>query len=424
MKKKLLLVTNGFPFGEYERGFLPTEFQCLTQNFQVTILAKKDGPMLYPFPKDVPVRLLPSMKPVRKGPKALLLLLSALFRPSVWREVLRAVQGCPKKTAFQRCLQILRYDLGTRRIYPLLRSIVDKDGIDLVYIYWCSEVTLGAVRLKKRRSGLKVVTRFHGYDLYQERTDSGWQPFRQEISEGCDRLIFACRTGLDYYLSHWGRRWQDKSVVGYLGSPASPLVPGSGRADALTLVSCSYMIPLKRIALIIDALARLPEGLALQWYHIGDGESRAALEEQAKAALTPRANIQWEFLGAVPNREVLALYQKIQPDIFMTTSSTEGGVPVSIQEAFSAGIPAIATAVGGIPELVRDGETGFLLSETPSIEEAAAAICRFYELPAAEKAAMARRARALWEEEFDAEKNAKVLTAILRQAVKGGMEHE
>lgn len=423
MKKKLLLVTNGFPFGEYERGFLTTEFQRLTQDFQVTILAKKDGPMNYPFPEEVPVRILPIMGPVRKDPKAMLLLFSALFRPSVWREVLRAVQGVSLKTAFQRCLQILRYDLGARRIYPILRSIVDEEGINLVYVYWCSAVTLDAVWLKRRRSSLKVVTRFHGYDLYQERAKAGWQPFRQEISQGCDLLIFACRAGLDYYLSHWGQRWQDKSVVGYLGSPAPFFVPSSDRADTLTLVSCSSMIPLKCIHLIIDALHLLPEDISVSWHHFGDGESRTVLATQAEEALTPLSNVRWKFWGHVPNQELGTLYQKIRPDIFLTTSSTEG-CPVSIMEAFSAGIPAIATAVGGIPELVRDGETGFLLPETPSIEEVAAAICRFYELSPSEKRAMGEHAHALWEEEFDAEKNAKVLTALLRQAVKGGTEHE
>ena len=76
--------------------------------------------------------------------------------------------------------------------------------------------------------------------------------------------------------------------------------------------------------------------------------------------------------------------------MFLTASSTEG-LPISILEAFSACIPAAATAVGGIPEIVRDGETGFLLPENPAPEELAAAIRRFYELPPAEKAAMSAR---------------------------------
>ena len=52
-------------------------------------------------------------------------------------------------------------------------------------------------------------------------------------------------------------------------------------------------------------------------------------------------------------------------DLFMNVSSSEG-LPVSIMEAFSFGIPALVTAVGGNPEIVQEG-AGILLDENPSI---------------------------------------------------------
>ena len=77
------------------------------------------------------------------------------------------------------------------------------------------------------------------------------------------------------------------------------------------------------------------------------------------------------------------------------------------------GIPAIATAVGGIPELVREGQTGFLLPADPSTEEIVSAITRFYESTPAQKKAMCDAAEALWQETFDAVRNADRFAAFL-----------
>lgn len=70
------------------------------------------------------------------------------------------------------------------------------------------------------------------------------------------------------------------------------------------------------------------------------------------------------------------------------------------------GIPVMGTAVGGIPEIVLDGETGILLSADPDKEEAAAAIEKYYHMAAGEKQRLSRNARNFWQEKLDADKNA------------------
>ena len=114
---------------------------------------------------------------------------------------------------------------------------------------------------------------------------------------------------------------------------------------------------------IIEGLALLPETLRVSWDIFGDGTEREKLEALAAEKLGGRGNITWNFHGFVPNAALAEEYRKLAPQLFLTTTSTEGGAPVSIQEAFSMGIPAIGTAVGGVPELIREGETGFLLPE-------------------------------------------------------------
>ena len=282
--------------------------------------------------------------------------------------------------------------------------------IDVIYTYWCTQATLAAVRVKDKYPQMKVVTRFHGYDLYNERTEELWQPYRLEIALKCDKLIFACQAGEAYFQNHW--RCNGKTMVSYLG--CRQMQPVTRRENrTLCLVSCSNLIPLKRVDYIVDALAAVPDSLQVQWHHLGDGSERQVLEECAWKKLGELCHIKWKFHGFIPNEQINAVYDQIGAELFITTSSTEGGVPVSIQEAFAMGIPAVATCVGGIPDLVEDGCNGFLLPENPEISEVSQAIVRYASLPAEKKAEMSCAARKKWQEMCNARENACRLVQIL-----------
>ncbi len=78
-------------------------------------------------------------------------------------------------------------------------------------------------------------------------------------------------------------------------------------------------------------------------------------------------NIIWELKGATPNHEILEYYKNIHVDLFIQLSRTEGGVPVSMQEAASFGIPLLGTNTGGIPEIIK--ENGWLVDVSASAQE-------------------------------------------------------
>lgn len=113
--------------------------------------------------------------------------------------------------------------------------------------------------------------------------------------------------------------------------------------------------PQKNLQLLIDAFARaaavLPTSMLLL---AGDGPLRAAVQDRA-SGLGVRDRVR--FLGE--RRDVPALLGA--SDVFVLSSDWEG-TPVSIMEAMAAGLPVVATAVGGVPELVRPGVTGRLVS--------------------------------------------------------------
>jgi glycosyltransferase involved in cell wall biosynthesis len=105
-----------------------------------------------------------------------------------------------------------------------------------------------------------------------------------------------------------------------------------------------------------------------------DGPERSALERLARE-LGPSGI---EFTGWVAPERVPALYASA--DVMVVTSDERDNVPMSILEAFAAGLPVVSTASAGIPELVRDGETG-LLAPPGDHRAIAAAILRLLDDP-------------------------------------------
>lgn len=408
--KRILLITNGYPFGESERSFLGDEVQEIMKSFELYVMAPDNGEKLL-YPVDG-IRQIRRYSFTSFGTKKSAGMYLRVFAPSTVAEALRFVHKNHFTNVIGDTKEILLYRYHVWEVEQMIEDMVAQEKIDIVYTYWCTDCTLAALRVKRRFPSLKVITRFHGYDLYVERTRFGWHPFRKELTDKADGLIFACEAGRQYYISHWGVGRSDRTRVSYLGSKQLLRMPRN-YCDSLRLISCSNMIPLKRIELIIDALALLPEEVNVEWNHFGDGSERHVLEQRAVQKLSAKGNIHWNFHGYVCNCELPQKYRELDAALFITTSSTEG-VPVSIMEAAAMGIPAIGTAVGGIPEIISDGETGFLLPANPTKEEISEAILKFYAMPQQQRDTMSDSAMALWQEYFDARKNAEQFVEYLQ----------
>ena len=112
----------------------------------------------------------------------------------------------------------------------------------------------------------------------------------------------------------------------------------------MTVVSCSAISPVKRVALLLRALKEVSVTVPVRWVHFGDGPLRSQVEREA--ALLEDARFRIEFRGQTPNSELMSFYLNNPAHVFANVSDSEG-VPVSIMEAMSVGIPIVATRVGG-----------------------------------------------------------------------------
>jgi len=136
------------------------------------------------------------------------------------------------------------------------------------------------------------------------------------------------------------------------------------------IVCVARQVPVKNLGLLLEACALLRDcGVKFQCAMIGDGPLRAELEEQRRQ-LGLKEVVQ--FTGALEQEEILHWWQRAT--VAVLTSRNEG-MPVCLMEAAACGVPAVATAVGGVPELVQEGLTG-LLTVPGEPEPLAAALAR------------------------------------------------
>lgn len=131
----------------------------------------------------------------------------------------------------------------------------------------------------------------------------------------------------------------------------------------LNIENCTILIifvgrlhPIKGISYLLDSIKIVIKELDnIQLLIVGDGEYREYLEEYGKD-IGIENNV--KFIGSVPHCDVIKYM--IASDIFILPSLSEG-FPITILEAMSAGLPIIATNVGGIKEILKSERNGFLV---------------------------------------------------------------
>jgi glycosyltransferase involved in cell wall biosynthesis len=169
----------------------------------------------------------------------------------------------------------------------------------------------------------------------------------------------------------------------------------------INIASCSFIVPVKRIHLIIEALSKI-DSINIHWTHIGDGSEREYIESLANNLLGGKKNIIYQFIGFLDNESVKKVYNENHFDYFISTTESEG-LPVSMMEAISFGIPVIATAVGGVPEIVTK-KTGVLLDPDNCVEELVSALYHLNNMANCEKQALRESCRRYWENNFMADR--------------------
>ena len=224
-----------------------------------------------------------------------------------------------------------------------------------------------------RRLGVPLVTTFHGFDATLSTpallTSPAWAAYpllRHRLAR--QGALFLC---VSEFIR--GRVLAmgfppERTHVHYTGVDCAAIRPRAAAEETRTVLHVARLVEMKGTEHLLRACAALPAHLApsqadVRLVVIGDGALRGSLEALARRlGLGERVR----FLGARPHAEVVAWLRRaamlVLPSVRTRTGRVEG-LGMVLLEAAATGVPVIGSRVGGIPEGMEDGTTGFLVPE-------------------------------------------------------------
>jgi len=289
-----------------------------------------------------------------------------------------------------------------------------KDQFNTIYSYWMDEKALAISRLNLNA---KKICRAHGWDLYFDRSEINYLPFKRSILLTINEVHFISKNGLNYFINTHKVINLKKLYLSYLGTNVYNFnnLKKNITSNKFTILTNGYIYPNKRIELVIETLSKLK--FKAHWIHIGNGYEEGFFKQikiLASEILDTNQNISYEFKGQLSNLNVHKLLYTNQIDIFMNLSQSEG-IPVSIMEAISYKIPIIATNVGGVSEIVKENLNGYLLNPNPNTDHISKILTNFYMLNSEERQKYRNASYSIWENNFNAEKNYGIFTELIKK---------
>lgn len=377
----LMLITQSYPFAA-EHTFLNQEIPFLVKSFNRVYIIPKNatGSRIELTFKSVFIEegfsCFINKETKEKVPKTI------FFNVGFWKIIIKEVIQKPSNLFnLKKALMMLRYLKNSVLSFLWFKDFIIKKEFNVsqcvFYTYWFTSTTFGLTMLKREFPELKIITRAHNIDLYEERHNYNYIPFRKLMIKKID-AIFPCMQAGSEYLNKKYNFSSKKIKTSYLGVDDHGIVNQPSSDGVLRIVSCSNIIELKRLHLIISGIKELTKSnpeKKIDWVHFGDGELRMKIENKANELISKMVSV--KIMGYVPLVQIIKHYKNKPVDVFINVSSYEGQ-PVSIKEAISFGIPIIATDVGGNSEIVTKGN-GILLSANPSPIDIANAINWFTE---------------------------------------------
>lgn len=236
------------------------------------------------------------------------------------------------------------------------------DGFDaqLVHAHFATQPTEAARALASPRR-LPFTFTAHGYDVYRRPPGD----FAERAAAAASVITVSAANGR--HIADTFGVPADRLQVIPCGIDTDWFTPGVPDTHPPLIVCVARLRAVKQLDLLIRACAILrDDGTAFRCVVVGEGPERQALERLCGQL---RLDEHVEFAGAAEQSGVRGWWQRAAVAVL---SSRSEGMPVSLMEAASCGVPAVAPAVGGIPELVAHGITGLVVPPADAFAMAAA----------------------------------------------------
>ena len=401
MKRILILITTSFPYGKLE-PFIESELNYYKNFDKVLCLAiHRNGELRkIDYPSNFSYKSINDYKFSRD----IKYIFKYLFKKSFWSElhtllITNRLSLTNLRYLISVTIQAEHYYKAIKKEIKEIEKSSNKKNKYYFYSYWMVEHALCCIKLKRRLIHSINFTRAHGYDLYEYRYKGNYIPYRKYILKESNLVIPISNDGFEYLKDRYGEF--NNIEISRLGTIDYGISNKIESDYDLTVVSCAWCSKVKRIDRIITSLSSI-KNHKIKWYHIGDGDLFNRLKDLAEEKLPE--NIHYEFLGQLPNQKILEFYKNNRIDLFINTSASEG-IPVSIMEVQSFGIPVIATDVGGVKEIITHNRNGYLINKEFKDEELTSLIESFARMSKKEIDTLREVSRTMWENKYSAKEN-------------------
>ena len=273
-------------------------------------------------------------------------------------------------------VEMMSYPLFEHQPYTLalatkMATVAESENLDLLHVHYAIPHSISAILAReslKPKRRLPVITTLHGTDITLVGADRSYLPITRYGIVQSDGV-----TAISHYLKDATREifhFDEITVIpnfvcqsDYARHPVDDLRRSLAPEGEPLLVHVSNFRPVKRPVDCIEILARvLDKKVGTRLVMVGDGSERPNCEHRArKLGISDRC----VFVGKQPK---IADYLSAA-DVLLLPSEQES-FGLAALEAMACEVPVVASRVGGIPEVVTDGETGFL-SEVGDVDKMA-----------------------------------------------------
>jgi glycosyltransferase involved in cell wall biosynthesis len=241
---------------------------------------------------------------------------------------------------------------------------IRKEQVDVIHAHFGCNAPL--IVEQARRLGVPLIVSFYGVDASAYARKAWWVKVYRSLFQSASAVI-AEGAFMRERLIRLGCP-MDKVKIVHIGVPACEYPEGNGmKSEAFRVLFCGRFVEKKGLADAIRAIQlvrRLLNGKSVNLRVIGDGELRPEIESLIRGEGLER---EVQLLGRQPHSVFLSELSRadvlLQPSRVASNGDDEGGAPTVLIEAQASAIPVISTWHADIPEIVRDGETGFLVQE-------------------------------------------------------------
>ena len=324
----------------------------------------------------------------------------------LWAELQQAAQAIPN------FWQKLEYAAGESAsvVYQAawLAQEIRQRGITHLHAHFGSVAT-SVTRLAAHFADVPYSFTAHAKDIFHESVEP--EDLRRKLQDAA-AVVTVSDYNVAYLKQQFGAAAQTVQRI-YNGMDLSELQYQSPDQRPPKILSVCRLVEKKGLADLIDACALLRQrGCEFTCQIVGTGPLEPKLRSQIQALHLD----DWvEIVGPRPQREVFQLMQTaavFAAPYVIGSDGNRDGLPTALLEAMALGTPCVATDVTGIPEIIRDGETGLLVGQH-DVPALATALERFL-TEASLRQTVARQARWLIETQFDITRNAAELRSLFQ----------